>query len=167
MSNLKDIHNCPVFHVFNSNVALSGFQWAIWRIYTTSASIVVPVNALLYQDFNEQFEGYTQQQGGTRGNAPVALSGFQWAIWRIYTTNSVINQCRKLLLYQDFNEQFEGYTQPIQEPQDECTSCFIRISMSNLKDIHNMWLARRTKAALLYQDFNEQFEGYTQHIAEF
>ena len=41
------------------------------------------------------------------------------------------------LLYQDFNEQFEGYTQ-LQVVTPLLTShCFIRISMNNLKDIHN------------------------------
>ena len=42
-----------------------------------------------------------------------------------------------LLFYQDFNEQFEGYTQPRETNQANRDSCFIRISMNNLKDIHN------------------------------
>ena len=42
-----------------------------------------------------------------------------------------------LLLYQDFNEQFEGYTQLLIVTHTIFVSCFIRISMSNLKDIHN------------------------------
>ena len=42
-----------------------------------------------------------------------------------------------LLLYQDFNEQFEGYTQRILSMFLSGNCCFIRISMNNLKDIHN------------------------------
>ena len=41
------------------------------------------------------------------------------------------------LFYQDFNEQFEGYTQHSQAAWNGNKGCFIRISMNNLKDIHN------------------------------
>ena len=43
-----------------------------------------------------------------------------------------------LLFYQDFNEQFEGYTQPYAPVTHYASRCFIRISMNNLKDIHNL-----------------------------
>ena len=43
-----------------------------------------------------------------------------------------------MLFYQDVNEQFEGYTQLQQDVYDKAVSCFIRMSMNNLKDIHNM-----------------------------
>ena len=66
------------------------------------------------------------------------------------------------LFYQDFNEQFEGYTQLQQAPHAQAVGCFIRISMNNLKDIHNRRAEDAVKAVLFYQDFNEQFEGYTQ-----
>ena len=46
-----------------------------------------------------------------------------------------------MLFYQDFNEQFEGYTQLLVGKGYHTKSCFIRISMNNLKDIHN---AKRT-----------------------
>ena len=42
-----------------------------------------------------------------------------------------------VLFYQDFNEQFEGYTQLVGSDDDVLAGCFIRISMNNLKDIHN------------------------------
>ena len=42
-----------------------------------------------------------------------------------------------VLFYQDFNEQFEGYTQPLISVKPIPNRCFIRISMNNLKDIHN------------------------------
>ena len=188
MNNLKDIHNVR---------AERGF-----------------FDLLFYQDFNEQFEGYTQQNGLTpvvprscfirisMNNLKdihnitlcdfkwsiVVLSGFQWTIWRIYTTYSC--QLRKawMLFYQDFNEQFEGYTQLKPSSWRNDASCFIRISMNNLKDIHNcgdllsvihtvvlsgfqwtIWRIYTTSRfpimpdiELFYQDFNEQFEGYTQ-----
>ena len=35
--------------------------------------------------------------------------------------------------------------------------------MNNLKDIHNRQRCWEKDALLFYQDFNEQFEGYTQH----
>ena len=66
------------------------------------------------------------------------------------------------LFYQDFNEQFEGYTQRSMRPSILPSGCFIRISMNNLKDIHNHEHLIELCAVLFYQDFNEQFEGYTQ-----
>ena len=42
-----------------------------------------------------------------------------------------------MLFYQDFNEQFEGYTQRPCGGDAQVYRCFIRISMNNLKDIHN------------------------------
>ena len=118
---------------------------------------------LFYQDFNEQFEGYTQptaRRGCWRRRCfirismsnlkdihnhsrrccwycCVVLSGFQWAIWRIYTTTAQETAIKNLLFYQDFNEQFEGYTQRFSRTVSSPFCCFIRISMSNLKDIHN------------------------------
>ncbi len=41
------------------------------------------------------------------------------------------------LFYQDVNEQFEGYTQHRDSNPDLQNRCFIRMSMNNLKDIHN------------------------------
>ena len=69
-----------------------------------------------------------------------------------------------MLFYQDFNEQFEGYTQPILILSSLKLCCFIRISMSNLKDIHNCLQKFIYEPMLFYQDFNEQFEGYTQLV---
>ena len=42
-----------------------------------------------------------------------------------------------MLFYQDVNEQFEGYTQPTSPRDTWYICCFIRMSMNNLKDIHN------------------------------
>ena len=139
MNNLKDIHNFAYFDSDITTVVLSGFQWTIWRIYTTYRKGACFLNRLFYQDFNEQFEGYTQltdtiQHGLHRcfirismNNLKdihnqscsviqqhiVVLSGFQWTIWRIYTTFEGIAFDPIALFYQDFNEQFEGYTQPL------------------------------------------------------
>ena len=137
MNNLKDIHNQFAKQSNSFYVVLSGFQWTIWRIYTTIFLLQNTVLKLFYQDFNEQFEGYTQRCRGWQigcaccfirismnnlkdihngslqpsCSSGVVLSGFQWTIWRIYTTCSEIHQL--------------------------FSCCFIRISMNNLKDIHN------------------------------
>ena len=216
MNNLKDIHNSCMCIPNRNFVVLSGFQWTIWRIYTTLNANSFALTKLFYQDFNEQFEGYTQHilingypsiccfirismnnlKDIHNAYCPhpsptnVVLSGFQWTIWRIYTTMILERSRSRLLFYQDFNEQFEGYTQPCTQFETQKTSCFIRISMNNLKDIHNsvmsffifvlvvlsgfQWTSWRiytttsssklNDTVLFYQDFNEQFEGYTQPI---
>ena len=137
MNNLKDIHNGVAFVKLKERVVLSGFQWTIWRIYTTELQNAISFNELFYQDFNEQFEGYTQLTFAwvvgyfscfiriSMNNLKdihnnciiltkicyVVLSGFQWTIWRIYTTLRATVIKSSWLFYQDFNEQFEGYTQ--------------------------------------------------------
>ena len=131
---------------------------------------------LFYQDFNEQFEGYTQLFAlvlsvciscsirismnnlkdihnfvtETLDFSVVVLSGFQWTIWRIYTTYLLFVVFFLLLFYQDFNEQFEGYTQPRCSSLNNLLRCSIRISMNNLKDIHNMrwWAGRKARVVL-------------------
>ena len=119
------------------SVVLSGFQWTIWRIYTTSYGddrrgircfIRISMNNL--KDIHNM--------GGIDAHLQrVVLSGFQWTIWRIYTTVVLLCSARLWLFYQDFNEQFEGYTQLGLGLCICPRSCFIRISMNNLKDIHN------------------------------
>ena len=139
MSNLKDIHNGG---------------WGSWWMLR-----------LLYQDFNEQFEGYTQRLA-IDGHIPrgcfirISMSNLK----DIHNYYDEYHNGSKLL-YQDFNEQFEGYTQQRRLLLLVGEGCFIRISMSNLKDIHNDMLKSRAWDVLLYQDFNEQFEGYTQRKA--
>ena len=61
-----------------------------------------------------------------------------------------VSVCLRTLFYQDFNEQFEGYTQRGLGGDGYGRRCFIRISMNNLKDIHN-WscsLLARTRVVL-------------------
>ena len=216
MNNLKDIHNSATSAIALGFVVLSGFQWTIWRIYTTTNNIAQINKELFYQDFNEQFEGYTQLwvendfatvrcfirismnnlkdihncASFLNSTMRVVLSGFQWTIWRIYTTIHSMLVFFLQLFYQDFNEQFEGYTQRFYFCRSAILCCFIRISMNNLKDIHNsnrdcdtlscvvlsgfQWTIWRiyttyyccvgTGEMLFYQDFNEQFEGYTQLV---
>ena len=67
-----------------------------------------------------------------------------------------------MLFYQDVNEQFEGYTQHLLKIPLPYYCCFIRMSMNNLKDIHNSPQRHTHEESLFYQDVNEQFEGYTQ-----
>ena len=137
MNNLKDIHN--------------------------SHSLDTRRIALFYQDVNEQFEGYTQPitlsifmpftcfirmsmnnlkdihnvLGEVAVDDHLVLSGCQWTIWRIYTTCNSFIYCFWFLFYQDVNEQFEGYTQRERPALAALATCFIRMSMNNLKDIHN------------------------------
>ena len=92
---------------------------------------------LFYQDFNEQFEGYTQL-------LTFDLGDVDGCFIRISMNNlkDIHNEIGNfidgfLLFYQDFNEQFEGYTQQKQYHLAKLLCCFIRISMNNLKDIHN------------------------------
>ena len=138
MNNLKDIHNLLHLIKRSKYVVLSGFQWTIWRIYTTdglaggdiqSCFIRISMNNL--KDIHNVFNAETKTYA-------VVLSGFQWTIWRIYTTSPSCWRMRKLLFYQDFNEQFEGYTQQLPLVIWCVGGCFIRISMNNLKDIHNL-----------------------------
>ena len=190
MNNLKDIHNYTRMFWWASWVVLSGFQWTIWRIYTTDFFEDSKRKSLFYQDFNEQFEGYTQLIltslhhfyscfirismnnlkdihniiSSILALRCVVLSGFQWTIWRIYTTKGWAHSRGCQLFYQDFNEQFEGYTQPSIALDSTPIGCFIRISMNNLKDIHNLFWKQPPLPRLFYQDFNEQFEGYTQPV---
>ena len=162
MNNLKDIHNRRGRVASSVRVVLSGFQWTIWRIYTTPLDGTAQPTELFYQDFNEQFEGYTQLELKAK---TIGSSCFI----RISMNNlKDIHNCGALywyrdgLFYQDFNEQFEGYTQQTILAWYCTPGCFIRISMNNLKDIHNLPNKHNKQHGLFYQDFNEQFEGYTQ-----
>ena len=112
MNNLKDIHNC--------------------QSLGTSPSL------LFYQDFNEQFEGYTQlSPSGSKATACCFIRISMNNLKDIH--NSIaINSINIVLFYQDFNEQFEGYTQQNLQDCRMISRCFIRISMNNLKDIHNI-----------------------------
>ena len=74
---------------------------------------------------------------------------------------------RRKLFYQDVNEQFEGYTQRTLSYCAAHNRCFIRMSMNNLKDIHNTNPKIMFYTVLFYQDVNEQFEGYTQPCVVF
>ena len=168
MNNLKDIHNSGSAAPMPKVVVLSRFQWTIWRIYTTNGCASSWARSLFCQDFNEQFEGYTQRYVGSLSlNAScfvkismnnlkdihnyweivnseqwVVLSRFQWTIWRIYTTAAIKLRGSSKLFCQDFNEQFEGYTQLYVLVNYDTTSCFVKISMNNLKDIHNILVTR-------------------------
>ena len=139
MNNLKDIHN-------HMERAENG-------------------DVLFYQDFNEQFEGYTQRRAGrclSVGSCFIRISMNN--LKDIHNLPIIIRAATKLF-YQDFNEQFEGYTQHNVSDYGETCSCFIRISMNNLKDIHNISAFFAACSLLFYQDFNEQFEGYTQLVS--
>ena len=137
MNNLKDIHNCLARFFVLCQVVILGFQWTIWRIYTTSL--------LRYA-----------------GRKRVVILGFQWTIWRIYTTVYWIviftGSCYiriSMNNLKDIHNIFficaissavvilgfqwtiwRIYTTP-RVRMRAGMRCYIRISMNNLKDIHN------------------------------
>ena len=96
MNNLKDIHNsCPT-RKHSSTVVLSGFQWTIWRIYTTNQHTFDRIHELFYQDFNEQFEGYTQ-----RSCPSCSLS---WCCFIRISMNNLLQKYRKNGKYANLHE---------------------------------------------------------------
>ena len=119
---------------------------------------------MFYQDFNEQFEGYTQHLDCLLEYHDRCFIRISMNNLKDIHNNLWICQTWCKLFYQDFNEQFEGYTQPCFCACAAWEGCFIRISMNNLKDIHNSGCTSPSLFPLFYQDFNEQFEGYTQPI---
>ena len=111
MNNLKDIHNQFESNDWVKGVVLSGFQWTIWRIYTTvNLWEHRPACCFIRISMNNLKDIHNCHRVDQR-RPHVVLSGFQWTIWRIYTTVLLLIV---LIL-----------------------CCFIRISMNNLKDIHN------------------------------
>ena len=137
MNNLKDIHNLAMPWACATGGCFIRISMNNLKDIHNYWNNLRSCNKLFYQDFNEQFEGYTQQRWGLATKKAVVLSGFQWTIWRIYTTRLIHIKLATLLFYQDFNEQFEGYTQLADDCSHRILRCFIRISMNNLKDIHN------------------------------
>ena len=87
-----------------------------------------------------KFEGYTQHEDLHLYHILVVLSGCQWTIWRIYTTWRWRCACWALLFYQDVNEQIWRIYTTMWSVARARQGCFIRISMNNLKDIHNSML---------------------------
>ena len=63
--------------------------------------------------------------------------------------SALIRNDVKLLFYQDVNEQFEGYTQRGLNISRMFKCCFIRMSMNNLKDIHNQVLGENEQASVV------------------
>ena len=111
MNNLKDIHNKEVVNYRDSTVVLSGFQWTIWRIYTTDDYDTPIIWGCFVRISMNNLKDIHNHQKKARSIWTVVLSGFQWTIWRIYTTKDRRGLYLYALFCQDFNEQFEGYTQ--------------------------------------------------------
>ena len=93
---------------------------------------------LFYQDFNEQFEGYTQRAIADSAMINSCFIRISMNNLKDIHNYKTISSKNDKLFYQDFNEQFEGYTQQGQLTYQIDIGCFIRISMNNLKDIHNI-----------------------------
>ena len=92
---------------------------------------------LFYQDFNEQFEGYTQPHDVR--SILTRCCFIRISMNNLKDIHNIVEEpvVEEPLFYQDFNEQFEGYTQLLGQRLLHYCCCFIRISMNNLKDIHN------------------------------
>ena len=108
---------------------------------------------LFYQDFNEQFEGYTQQK-----SKMMEMSYCCFIRISMNNLKDIHNRRRRgrrirRLFYQDFNEQFEGYTQLRQKIYQIYWCCFIRISMNNLKDIHNRGGGKASSSRVVLSGF--------------
>ena len=109
---------------------------------------------LFYQDFNEQFEGYTQPLVSD----DISVLGLFYQDFNEQFegyTQPCYEDYKKVfrLFYQDFNEQFEGYTQQSNERIAQLQGCFIRISMNNLKDIHNCMTLQGDSASVVLSGF--------------
>ena len=111
MNNLKDIHNSTECAIHNARVVILGFQWTIWRTYTTLDRLQRLFYCCYIRISMNNLKDIHNLKASGKTATYVVILGFQWTIWRTYTTYD--NTQRKML------------------------SCYIRISMNNLKDIHN------------------------------
>ena len=89
MNNLKDIHNKVSLVTTPANVVLSGCQWTIWRIYTTSKIRYIVFYCCFIRMSMNNLKDIHNVSLTIYLYPLVVLSGFQWTIWRIYTTLSV------------------------------------------------------------------------------
>ena len=163
MNNLKDIHNGMQHSQSIAHVVLSGFQWTIWRIYTTVRYYCTCSTKLFYQDFNEQFEGYTQllfclsiiPRGCFIRISMNNLKDIHNYVGSVDDVNE--------LFYQDFNEQFEGYTQQCNRNTSWRWVVLSGFQWTIWRIYTTTFATYSTPYRLFCQDFNGQFEGYTQH----
>ena len=111
MNNLKDIHNGQLVVTFTDEVVILGFQWTIWRTYTTERAVGAGLHRCYIRISMNNLKDIHNSVTGVKPTFGVVILGFQWTIWRTYTT--VLYYC------------------------NAAGGCYIRISMNNLKDIHN------------------------------
>ena len=115
MNNLKDIHNVLGLVFVLGLVVLSGFQWTIWRIYTTIHFTGNKFLCCFIRISMNNLKDIHNVRYTPCIPIIVVLSGFQWTIWRIYTTQTILIISYTKLFYQDFNEQFAAKLQKILE----------------------------------------------------
>ena len=111
MNNLKDIHNLLRKEISPYLVVILGFQWTIWRTYTTSMFRSEDPECCYIRISMNNLKDIHNEERCDIVHHIVVILGFQWTIWRTYTT---------FLL-----------------SISVAMGCYIRISMNNLKDIHN------------------------------
>ena len=140
---LYAIHNRASYISLISFVVLSGFQRYFCMQYTTSSACIARRSWLYYQDFKDTFVCNTQPAALLILLLWVVLSGFQRYFCMQYTTVGLRHSPPIGLYYQDFKDTFVCNTQLIHVNGFSCNSCIIRISMNNLKDIHNVLHSRK------------------------
>ena len=111
MNNLKDIHNAQGRQAVHCLVVILGFQWTIWRTYTTTLLFCLAWSGCYIRISMNNLKDIHNIVPKSCLERAVVILGFQWTIWRTYTTG-VVSVCGM-------------------------SRCYIRISMNNLKDIHN------------------------------
>ena len=145
---------------------------------------------MFYQDLKDTFVCNTQRGGDAVEVVVVVLSGSQRYFCMQYTTSKPLHDLHRMLCYQDFKDTFVCNTQHSLIAFLVQLRCVIRISKILLYAIHNDWVRLDLLSAvvlsgfqryfcmqyttssiavpppfvLCYQDFNEQFEGYTQPV---
>ena len=138
MNNLKDIHNRLLCLVCVWWVVILGFQWTIWRTYTTVTKLLQLRRCCYIRISMNNLKDIHNRHCNIVQTCSVVILGFQWTIWRTYTTPFLQHFLRmgcyiriSMNNLKDIHNHC-GYC----FPQETC--CYIRISMNNLKDIHNL-----------------------------
>ena len=139
---LYAIHNKPKRLINVVLVVLSGFQRYFCMQYTTLRWVVAEEHRCFIRISKILLYAIHNYKQRLEINENVVLSGFQRYFCMQYTTPRQCGGGFDGLSYQDFNEQFEGYTQRSMRSSLSRLRCFIRISMNNLKDIHNTCIVK-------------------------
>ena len=118
MNNLKDIHNYANFRDTNHPVVILGFQWTIWRTYTTLPEYEKKRYGCYIRISMNNLKDIHNIMANMHVFQEVVILGFQWTIW--------LQKYRKNKKYANLYEIYLHISQK--------TTTF---AATNLKDIHN------------------------------